>query len=80
MPEHGSEHTGEVKRVGETRLLGHLADRMALPTAECSGGGAQPACWRSRDGHLWFTTAKGAVWVDPNEVPLIGLHELYHLR
>ena len=38
-----------------------------LPTAECSGG-CQPACWRSRDGHLWFTTRKGAVWVDPEEV------------
>ena len=38
-----------------------------LPTAECSGG-VQPACWRSRDGHLWFATAKGAVWLDPNEV------------
>jgi hypothetical protein len=35
-----------------------------LPTAECSAG-CQPNCWRSRDGRLWFTTVKGAVWVDP---------------
>ncbi len=35
-----------------------------LPALECSGG-AQPACWRGRDGRLWFTTVKGAVWVDP---------------
>ena len=40
-----------------------------LPTAECSGGG-QPACWRSRDGRLWFATVKGAVWTDPAEAPL----------
>ena len=39
-----------------------------LPTAECSGG-SQPACWRSRDGHLWFATVKGAVWTDPAELP-----------
>ena len=36
-----------------------------LPTTECSGG-IQPACWRSRDGRLWFSTAKGPVWVDPS--------------
>lgn len=29
----------------------------------------QPACWRSRDGRLWFSTVKGAVWVDPDRVP-----------
>jgi ligand-binding sensor domain-containing protein len=40
-----------------------------LPTAECYGGG-QPACWRSRDGRLWFATVKGAVWTDPAEVQL----------
>ena len=40
-----------------------------LPTAECSGGG-QPACWRSKDGRLWFATVKGAVWTDPSETYL----------
>jgi signal transduction histidine kinase len=43
-----------------------------LPTAECSGGN-QPACWRSRDGRLWFATIKGAVWVNPAELPLNSL-------
>ena len=38
-----------------------------LPAAECPGG-SQPACWRSRDGHLWFATIKGAVWTDPAEL------------
>lgn len=28
-PEHGSEHTREMKRVGEARLLGHLFDQRA---------------------------------------------------
>jgi signal transduction histidine kinase/ligand-binding sensor domain-containing protein len=39
-----------------------------LPTMECSGG-SQPACWRGRDGRLWFATVKGAVWVDPLHLP-----------
>lgn len=34
-----------------------------LPALECSGG-SQPNCWRDRDGRLWFTTVRGAVWVD----------------
>ena len=38
-----------------------------LPAAECAGG-SQPACWRGRDGHLWFATVKGVVWTDPGEV------------
>ena len=40
-----------------------------LPALECSGG-SQPNCWRSRDGRLWFTTVKGAVWIDPEELAL----------
>ena len=39
-----------------------------LPAVECAGG-SQPACWRSRDGRLWFTTIKGAVWMNPEELP-----------
>lgn len=35
-----------------------------LPALECTGG-TQPDCWRGRDGRLWFSTVKGAVWVDP---------------
>ena len=38
-----------------------------MPTAECSRV-CQPACWRSRDGRLWFATVKGAVWMDPAEM------------
>ena len=36
-----------------------------LPALECSGGN-QPNCWKNPDGQLWFTTIKGAVWVDPS--------------
>jgi ligand-binding sensor domain-containing protein len=36
-----------------------------LPTIECSGG-IQPACWKGRDGRLWFSTVKGPVWVNPS--------------
>jgi signal transduction histidine kinase/ligand-binding sensor domain-containing protein len=38
-----------------------------LPSLECSGG-YQPAAWRSRDGRLWFTTVKGAVSIQPQEI------------
>src|SRR3954471_10513088 len=38
-----------------------------LPSLECSGS-YQPAAWRSRDGRLWFTTVKGAVSVQPQEI------------
>jgi len=38
-----------------------------LPSLECSGS-YQPAVWRSRDGRLWFTTVKGAVSIQPQEI------------
>ena len=38
-----------------------------LPSVECSGG-YQPAAWRGRGGRLWFTTAKGATWIQPDEI------------
>jgi len=38
-----------------------------LPALECSSG-YQPACWRAHDGRLWFTTVKGLVSVQPDEM------------
>jgi len=38
-----------------------------LPSLECSGG-YQPAAWHGQDGRLWFTTVKGAVSVQPEEI------------
>ncbi len=38
-----------------------------LPALECSDG-YQPACWRGPDGELWFTTVRGVVWVNPDEL------------
>lgn len=43
-----------------------------LPTIECSGG-SQPAAWRDAGGRLWFTTAKGVVSVQPDELPFNSL-------
>jgi ligand-binding sensor domain-containing protein/signal transduction histidine kinase len=43
---------------------GHLD---GLPSLECSGS-YQPACWRSSDGQLFFTTLKGVVAVHPKEM------------
>ncbi len=45
-------------------VIRHLT---GLPTLECSDG-YQPSCWNSRDGRLWFTTAKGAIAVDPAQM------------
>jgi signal transduction histidine kinase/ligand-binding sensor domain-containing protein len=36
-----------------------------LPSLECSDG-YQPACWRGANGHLWFTTTRGVVSVNPD--------------
>ena len=38
-----------------------------LPSLECSGG-YQPAAWRTHNGQLWFTTVKGATWIQPEEI------------
>ena len=40
-----------------------------LPSLECSGG-YQPAAWHDRAGRLWFTTVKGATWVQPDQTRL----------
>jgi signal transduction histidine kinase/ligand-binding sensor domain-containing protein len=40
-----------------------------LPSLECSGG-YQPASARDRKGRLWFTTVKGAAWIQPSEISL----------
>ncbi len=38
-----------------------------MPALECSDG-YQPSCWRATDGRFWFTTVRGAVWVNPDEL------------
>ena len=38
-----------------------------LPSLECSGS-YQPAAWRGHDGRLWFSTVKGAVSVQPQNI------------
>ena len=38
-----------------------------LPALECSDG-YQPACWRGTNGTLWFTTVRGVVSVNPDEL------------
>ena len=39
-----------------------------LPTGECSFG-SQPAAMATRDGNLWFPTAQGAAFVNPQNIP-----------
>jgi signal transduction histidine kinase len=38
-----------------------------LPSPECSGG-FQPSALRDSAGRLWFTTARGAAWLQPEEI------------
>lgn len=38
-----------------------------LPSSEFTGE-HQPACWKARDGRLWFTTLKGAVAFQPQDL------------
>ena len=45
-------------------VIRHLG---GLPTLVCSDG-YQPACWRADNGRLLFTTVKGAVSVDPDQL------------
>ncbi len=53
-----------------------------LPSLECSGG-YQPSAWRDHNERLWFTTAKGAAWVQPSDVhpnltpPPVVIEEIY---
>jgi signal transduction histidine kinase/ligand-binding sensor domain-containing protein len=51
-------------KLNSVDVIRHLT---GLPTLECSDG-YQPSCWNSRDGRLWFTTAKGAISVDPAQM------------
>ncbi|HEX7570738.1 MAG TPA: two-component regulator propeller domain-containing protein, partial [Verrucomicrobiae bacterium] len=54
---------------GRTNTLDYVIYRRpdGLPALEFSDG-YQSACWRGADGRLWFTTVRGVVWVDPDEL------------
>ena len=56
---------------GESRLVPFLIYGRddGLPTPQCSDS-SQPACWKSRDGQLWFTTLKGVVRIDPKHLSI----------
>jgi ligand-binding sensor domain-containing protein/signal transduction histidine kinase len=54
---------GEIRSVSPTAY--GTADGMK--SNECSGI-ANPAGWKSRDGRLWFPTARGIVVIDPTRV------------
>jgi ligand-binding sensor domain-containing protein/signal transduction histidine kinase len=54
---------------GRTGAIASIAYgiRDGMISSECNGGG-QPAGWRSRDGRLWFPTARGVVTIDPRSM------------
>ena len=49
------------KSMLETRLFNRVD---GMPTVQCASG-FQPNACRTKDGHLWFSTDKGAVVIDP---------------
>ena len=52
---------------GRTTIASTAYGRLdGLPSLECSGS-YQPACWRARDGRLWFATAGGVVAIQPDD-------------
>lgn len=70
---------GGIARVSKAGLRDFFAGRAAgvtclrygksegLPAIQCSSG-FQPACWRGRDGRLWFATGAGVAVVQPDQV------------
>jgi signal transduction histidine kinase len=56
----------EGKRRAVTPRVYGLGDGMK--SLDCSGS-TQPAGWKTRDGRLWFPTAKGLVMLDPRRLP-----------
>jgi signal transduction histidine kinase/ligand-binding sensor domain-containing protein len=50
-----------------------------MPTGHCNGA-SQPAGWRTRDGHLWFPTTRGAVEIDPGRLVSNSLPPPVHLE
>jgi len=58
----------ELARGERTRVECVVYGRLdGLPSLECSGG-YNPSCLRTRDGRLWFATAKGLVSVNPDRI------------
>ncbi len=39
-----------------------------MRSTECNAPEQQPAGWSAHDGRIWFTTRKGVVVIDPNEI------------
>ena len=54
---------GEINQIENT--VYNMSDGMK--SRDCSGG-LQPAGWRSRDGRLWFASAKGVAIIDPQNL------------
>jgi ligand-binding sensor domain-containing protein/signal transduction histidine kinase len=50
-----------------------------MPTLECSGG-FQPAAFRTSDGQLWFSTSKGVVIINPNDIKRNQLPPPVHIE
>jgi signal transduction histidine kinase/ligand-binding sensor domain-containing protein len=64
-----------MERMGSTPSYSRwLAFGMAdgLPSRETATN-SHPSAWRARDGHLWFTTPRGLVEVDPAHFPVNSL-------
>ncbi len=50
-----------------------------MPTLECSGG-FQPVAFKTGDGKLWFSTSKGIVVIDPDDIKVNQLEPPVHIE
>jgi signal transduction histidine kinase/ligand-binding sensor domain-containing protein len=50
-----------------------------MPTLECSGG-FQPATFRSADGQVWFSTGRGVVMINPDDIKVNQLPPPVHIE
>jgi ligand-binding sensor domain-containing protein/signal transduction histidine kinase len=53
---------------GTRRAVSYVVSDRNDGLATLEVGGTQPACLKARNGTLWFGTAKGAAWVDPQKL------------
>jgi diguanylate cyclase (GGDEF)-like protein len=63
----------DLNDLAEGRISRITADNFStddgMKTSEANLALSQPAGWRTTDGHLWFTTTKGVVVLDPRHIP-----------
>jgi signal transduction histidine kinase/CheY-like chemotaxis protein len=66
---------------GKISLINYISYGKAdgMGTNQCNGA-TQPSAWKSREGNLWFATAKGVAKIDPQNIKLNTLVPLLKIE